>query len=213
MLIINLVLSMEFQLVAGNAALDFTNTLDWRYDPERLIELLPDYSRFLAFCQQAGVITPQEARHLVNRTSEPLAKRALGQVLDLRETLYVLFLCAVRGERPSNQIMKKLNVFLDEATSVNPLSWDNGRFLRVRSKQANSPMEPLWRILDAGVELLSSADVDKVRECGEETCKWLFLDTSRNGARRWCDMRICGNRAKAKRYYSRTRQELAGSGS
>jgi predicted RNA-binding Zn ribbon-like protein len=67
-------------------------------------------------------------------------------------------------------------------------------------------MEPLWRILEAGVELLSSADVDRVRECGEETCKWLFLDTSRNGARRWCDMRICGNRAKAKRYYSRTRK-------
>jgi predicted RNA-binding Zn ribbon-like protein len=206
MLIINLVLSMEFQLVAGNAALDFTNTLDWRYDPERLIELLPDYSRFLAFCQQAGVITPQEARHLVNRTSEPLAKRALGQVLDLRETLYVLFLCAVRGERPSNQMMKRLNVFLKEASSVNSLSWDEGRFRRLRAKPTDSPMEPLWRILEAGVELLSSADVDRVRECGEETCKWLFLDTSRNGARRWCDMRICGNRAKAKRYYSRTRK-------
>src|ERR1700721_3094333 len=200
MLIINLVFSMEFQLVAGNAALDFTNTLDWRYDPERLIELLPDYGRFLAFCQQARVMTPQEARHLINHTSEPLAKRSMRQVLDLRETLYVLFLCAVRGERPSHQIMKKLNVFLDEATSVNPLSWDNGRFLHVRSKQANSPMEPLWRILDAGVELLSSAHVDKVRECGEETCKWLFLDTSRNGGGRGRERRFWGQRYKANRH-------------
>jgi predicted RNA-binding Zn ribbon-like protein len=206
MLIINLVLSMEFQLLAGNAALDFTNTLDWRYDPERLIELLPDYNQFLAFCLQASVITPQEARHLMNHTSGSLAKRASGRVLDLRETLHVLFLCAVRGEQPSNQMMKKLNVFLKEASSVNPLGWDDGRFRRVRAIEANSPLEPLWRILDAGVELLSSTDVDKVRECGEQTCRWLFLDTSRNGARRWCDMRICGNRAKAKRYYSRTRK-------
>ena len=195
---------MEFQLVAGNVALDFTNTLDWRYDPERLVELLPDYRRFLAFCQQAGVITPQEARHLINHTNGALAKRALGRVLDLRETLYGLFLCAVRGERPSNRTIKRLNEFLKEASSVNPLSWDDGRFRRVRAKPANSPLEPLWRILEAGAELLSSPDVDKVRECGEETCKWLFLDTSRNRARRWCDMSICGNRAKARRYYLRT---------
>jgi predicted RNA-binding Zn ribbon-like protein len=196
---------MEFQLVAGNVALDFTNTLDWRYDPEHLVELLPDYSRFLAFCQQAGVITPQEARRLINHTSESLAKRVLGRVLDLRETLYVLFLCGVRGERPSTWTMKKLNVFLNEASSVNPLSWNDGRFRRLRAEPANSPLEPLWRILEAGAALLCSPDVDKVRECGEETCKWLFLDTSRNHARRWCDMSICGNRAKARRYYLRTR--------
>jgi len=196
---------MEFQLVAGNVALDLTNTLDWRYDPERVVELLPNYGRFLAFCRQAGVVTAQEARHLLNQTSESLAKRALAQVLELRETLYALFLCAVRGEGPSTQMMKKFNIFLKEASSVNLLSWDEGSFHRVRSKHATRPMEPLWRILEDGVGLLSSADVDKVRECGEETCKWLFLDTSRNGARRWCDMRICGNRAKAKRYYSRMR--------
>jgi predicted RNA-binding Zn ribbon-like protein len=196
---------MEFQLAAGNVALDFANTLDWRYDPERLVELLTDYSRFLAFCQQAGVITPQEARHLINHTSESLAKRVLGRVLDLRETLYALFLCAVRGERPSTRVIKRLNAFLNEASSVNSLSWNDGKFRRVRAKPASSPLDPLWRILEAGAELLSSPDVDKVRECREETCKWLFLDTSRNRARRWCDMSICGNRAKARRYYLRTR--------
>ena len=205
MLIINLVLSMEFQLVAGNAALDLTNTLDWRYDPAHLVDLIPDYSRFLAFCQQAGVIAPQDARYLINHTSGALAKRALGRVLDLRETLYALFLCAVRGERPSDRIIKRLNVFLNEASSVNALSWNDGRFRRVRAAPANSPLEPLWRILEVGADLLSSPEVEKVRECGEESCKWLFLDTSRNRARRWCDMSICGNRAKARRYYLRTR--------
>jgi hypothetical protein len=39
----------DFQLVAGHLALDFANTLDYRYDPDRLIDLLPNYERYLPF--------------------------------------------------------------------------------------------------------------------------------------------------------------------
>src|ERR671930_579256 len=56
----------------------------------------------------------------------------------------------------------------------------------------------------SAAELLTSGPLERVRECpGDDTCGWLFLDTSRNGSRRWCDMRTCGNRAKARRYYRR----------
>jgi predicted RNA-binding Zn ribbon-like protein len=56
----------------------------------------------------------------------------------------------------------------------------------------------------SAAELLTSGPLERVRECpGDDTCGWLFLDTSRNGSRRWCDMRTCGNRAKARRHYCR----------
>jgi predicted RNA-binding Zn ribbon-like protein len=42
-----------------------------------------------------------------------------------------------------------------------------------------------------------------VKECGTENCNWLFLDTSKNRSRRWCDMKECGNREKARRHYHR----------
>jgi predicted RNA-binding Zn ribbon-like protein len=42
-----------------------------------------------------------------------------------------------------------------------------------------------------------------VRACGADTCRWLFLDTSRNHTRRWCDMKVCGNRMKARRFHER----------
>ena len=42
-----------------------------------------------------------------------------------------------------------------------------------------------------------------VRECGASDCAWLFLDTSKNHHRRWCDMTRCGNRAKVRRFYAR----------
>jgi predicted RNA-binding Zn ribbon-like protein len=44
-----------------------------------------------------------------------------------------------------------------------------------------------------------------LRECGNPECRWLFLDTSKNHTRRWCDMKICGNRMKARRFKAQHR--------
>jgi len=68
----------------------------------------------------------------------------------------------------------------------------------------------LWPIALSAAELLASGDRLLVKVCRSETCRWLFLDTSKNHSRKWCDMAICGNRAKASRYYSRgARQSFA----
>ena len=48
---------------------------------------------------------------------------------------------------------------------------------------------------------------DKVRRCANPECGWLFLDDSRAGKRRWCSMLACGNRAKARRHYHRSREQ------
>ena len=61
---------------------------------------------------------------------------------------------------------------------------------------------PVWPIVQEAADLLVSPQVHSVRECGNETCRWLFLDTSKNHSRRWCDMKTCGNRIKARRYYA-----------
>jgi predicted RNA-binding Zn ribbon-like protein len=41
--------------------------------------------------------------------------------------------------------------------------------------------------------------------CASEDCAWLFLDKTKNKRRRWCDMKICGNRVKARRHYERVK--------
>jgi predicted RNA-binding Zn ribbon-like protein len=45
----------------------------------------------------------------------------------------------------------------------------------------------------------------RVRECADPSCPVMFVDTSRNGSRRWCSMEGCGARAKASTYYRRHR--------
>ena len=44
--------------------------------------------------------------------------------------------------------------------------------------------------------------------CASEDCAWLFLDTSKNHTRRWCDMKTCGNRVKVSRHYERKKQDV-----
>jgi predicted RNA-binding Zn ribbon-like protein len=50
---------------------------------------------------------------------------------------------------------------------------------------------------------LAEHDHDRLRLCASETCRWLFVDRSPSGRRRWCDMRVCGNRAKVRRHRAR----------
>jgi len=55
-------------------------------------------------------------------------------------------------------------------------------------------------IVRAAVDLLTSDAMSRVGRCADETCAWLFLDTTRSGTRRWCDMKSCGNRNKVRRF-------------
>jgi predicted RNA-binding Zn ribbon-like protein len=197
----------EFQLVAGHLALDFANTLDYRYDPDRLIDLLPSYERFLAFCRQSGVITAAQMRKLLDGLSESDSQRVLKEVIAFREALYFLILSAVQGRRPGESHLRALNGLLSEARAVDEIVWQKRRFVRSLRDVTERPDGPLRQIVDAAVVLITSSDIFSVRECNEKTCRWFFLDRSRNHSRRWCDMQLCGNRSKAKRFYARTRSD------
>ena len=195
----------KFQLVAGHLALDFVNTLDYRYDPGRRIDLLLTYDRFLAFCRQSGVIKTSHPRMLLASSSNSEAQRTLNQVIEFREALYFLILAAVRGRRPIDSYLRTLNNLLADARVPHRIGRQKSGFVRNYDGVVESPAGPLWLVLEASTALLTSPDLHHVRECNEKTCRWLFLDRSRNHSRRWCDMQLCGNRSKAQRFYARTR--------
>ncbi len=197
----------EFQLVAGHLALDFANTLDYRYDPDRQIDLLPSYERFLAFCRQSGIVSATQMHKLLDGSSEFDSRRVLEEVVELREAVYSLILSGVRGRSPAERDLRALNGFLSGARAVDEVVWQKRRFVRRIADVAARPDGPLRLVVDAAVGLMTSPDIYSVRECSEDTCRWFFLDRSRNHSRRWCDMQLCGNRSKAKRFYARTRND------
>ena len=193
----------EFQLVAGHVALDFANTLDNRYDPSRLVELLPVYERFLDFARQSGILTAPQVRRLSAGTDEPEAQRTLARIIELREALHFLFLSVAAGTPPPRPALDTLNRFLAEARAGQMLVWEKGHFAWQSPQLTGTPIAPLYPIVFAAAELLTSSDLTHVRECSAQACRWLFLDRSKNHSRRWCDMKVCGNRAKAQRFHSR----------
>jgi predicted RNA-binding Zn ribbon-like protein len=73
-----------------------------------------------------------------------------------------------------------------------------------RFDQGKNDLAPMLApILRSAAELLTSPALGRVRECDSDTCWWLFLDSSKSGTRRWCDMKVCGNREKARRHHKR----------
>jgi predicted RNA-binding Zn ribbon-like protein len=195
----------EFQLVAGHVALDFANTLDNRYDPERLVELLPAYESFLEFAKQSKVITGQQLRKLLTETSERDARHALDRIIELRETLDSLFRSVATARTPDQSCLRTFNRFLANSRLPDAIVWRKPDFTRSCRDLSETPDGPIWPVIDAAANLLTSPDLGYVHECGEETCRWLFLDRSKNHSRRWCDMRVCGNRSKARRFQARLR--------
>ncbi len=189
-------------MVAGHVALDFANTLDHRYDPAKRLELLSSYERFLAFAGQSGILTPVQVRQLLGETSEAAATEALAQIVDLREAVHFLFLSVATGDAPPRDALDTLNRWLAEARAARTLAWEKGQFAW-RAQTVGTLVAPLYPVIFAAADLLTSPDLAFVRECSAESCRWLFLDRSKNHSRRWCDMKICGNRAKAQRFHSR----------
>lgn len=65
---------------------------------------------------------------------------------------------------------------------------------------------PLAVLAIAWSELVATGDAARLKRCAEHTCGWAFWDVSKNRSRRWCSMKVCGNRNKSRSYASRQRQ-------
>ena len=201
-----------FDLSGGAICLDFVNTLGNRVGPEPLEEHLAAYRDLVDFARQAGTLADPAARLLESagdaRPEE--AGRVLERAIALREALYRIFAPLPRGERPEERDLAGLNAELGRAlvharvskhAGGYALAWDEPA---AASAGAGAPLDaPLWPIAHSAMELLLEADLSRVGECDSETCGFLFLDTTKNRSRRWCDTRVCGNRARVRRHRRR----------
>jgi predicted RNA-binding Zn ribbon-like protein len=201
-----------FEILAGHPALDFINTLDDRYTPGGPRELLTSYARFLEFCEQAGVLTKEETRNLRRVVPDDQGSDTVRRAVELREALFALVESSLAQTTPPSRAIESLNHVLHEAESARAVIWDKTHFTWQADDARLSTLTPLWRLADGAAQLLTSSDAAHIRECGSATCRWFFLDRSRNHTRRWCDMKMCGNRNKARRFHTRRASAQADGG-
>jgi predicted RNA-binding Zn ribbon-like protein len=191
-----------FQLFAGHPALELVNTLDLRFSIET-IELLPAYGDLLRLVTQLRLLTPEQARRLGRTVGAKDAQRVLSSAIELREALASFLYGRIDGSQPQAAQVKTLEKHFHAAALHRRLSPADGQLVWTWSGVEQRAEIPLWKLAQAASELLVSSDVERVKDCGDPTCRWLFLDTSKNHTRRWCDMKTCGNRMKARRHQAR----------
>jgi len=194
-----------FELIAGHPALDLVNTLDWRFRQSEPEELLKSYGDLLRFAEQSKMLTARQARQLHGATSHSAGVRVLSECRELREAIAEVFYAGLDGCAPSAAALKTLERQFQAARAHRKLSWNQSRLKWDWAGAETEAALPLWLLALSASRLMISEEMRKVRACGSPECRWLFLDTSKNHTRRWCDMKICGNRMKARRFKAHQR--------
>src|SRR5665213_3412896 len=194
--------AVPFSLCGGHPALDFVNTLDYRFRADGPHALLGEYGDLLRFMEQSRLLDTAQVKLLAQAVSKDAAERSLHSARELREAAAAALYGSVDGAPPQPAQIRVLERhFLSagrhqELRWVEPpkrsgerpgIAWERLRF------QSHADL-PVWLLSEAVSGLMLSAAIHRLRSCGIETCRWLFLDTSKNHTRRWCDMKVCGNR-------------------
>ena len=199
-----------FDLSGGHPALDLVNTLDDRFDPDGPLELLADYGDLLRFARQAKLLDPRQAKVLARTVSADAGRQVLRSARELREALARALYGTLEGRPPAAGDVAALERHFHHANRQRKLRWQStndpaGGAAMSWHWDGNEPHAelPLWMLAAAASRLLLADGLHQVRACGAETCRWLFLDTSKNHTRRWCNMKVCGNRMKARRFHAR----------
>jgi predicted RNA-binding Zn ribbon-like protein len=197
-----------FDLSGGNLCLDLANTISHRDEPERRAEHLTSYADMVAFARQSGVISSGQADELdayaLRHGSE--ARQNFRRAIELREAIYGIFTAIAQGETASQDDLTIVTECALEALRHRSLTPAEGGYRWEWRTDGKNPLaRVVWPAAQAAAELLTSKELRIARWCEARDCQRLFLDHSRNRSRRWCDMTVCGNRAKARRHYQRTR--------
>ncbi|MGA9720744.1 MAG: CGNR zinc finger domain-containing protein, partial [Acidobacteriaceae bacterium] len=147
----------------------------------------------------AGLLSRAETTRL-NALPTASQNVALREALELREMIARICYGWLDGKPPAAEDRQAVERGAVRCIEHQQLRWKGGRLVwewKPFHGQANAPV---LLLAQKAVDLLTADEPPRLHACASGTCRWLFLDTSRNRTRRWCNMKTCGNREKARRF-------------
>jgi predicted RNA-binding Zn ribbon-like protein len=180
----------EMPFVGGNVALDFANTAEERGHPDAGDALLTAADLGL-WGRRYGLL----ARSSRIKGGAPAE---LERAREARELIYALLFDRVHGQRPAKSQLSRLAEFATDAYADADLQTDADG--AVRWHWSPSELATVRHVaVTAAVELLGAEPSPRLKQCPGDHCGWFFLDRTKRGNRRWCQMRECGQEAKDER--------------
>jgi predicted RNA-binding Zn ribbon-like protein len=187
-------------LVGGVLALDFCNTTSGRGTDGRL-EHLQAAEHVLMWARHAGVLDADAEARLRRRCGADarLGKRLLERALDLRDAIYRADAALANGQPVDQADLDAIATAHASCLAKGRLTTKDGGFGWTWNAQDTPEEAVLGPIAASAMMVLAAADRARLKQCPGHQCGWLFLDTTKASNRRWCEMEVCGNRAKQKR--------------
>ncbi len=189
----------RFSHIAGDRMLDLVNTVEWRLGGPARDEDLGCFDDILDWCHESGLLTDDERGRIARLgAADPAgAERERERVLAMREAVYAALFEA--DESAADSLATEHRRALDGAR----LALDDHRWSWVEVRP--DVTLPGDRIARGLMDLLVRDDLDRLHQCADERCGWVYLDTSPRQNRRWCVATDCGDRNRARAYYARTK--------
>lgn len=196
----------NLQLDGGCPVFDFTNTISNRNDPD-YFDYLTKYEDFIQWIDKVGLLSKGKLNAIIAFSKHHPRKSTdvFKQVMEARETTFKLFSSLAKNHKAERETLESFNHFLSEALSN--MQVELGRTEIATSFNISEKTilkEPLYLLIKNAFDILSTQHFERIKEC--PACGWLFLDTTKNGKRRWCNMQVCGSNDKARRYYHRKKE-------
>jgi predicted RNA-binding Zn ribbon-like protein len=195
-------------IAALDDGLEFINTLEFgRHAPEEGLKTPEDALRWLQEHQLMHNDSLQELSALV-KVAPRTGERVLNRVRRVRSAMRELVEATVERRPPDLAQLAEINRALRTHYIYELVPAQDGASLDHRHE--GDPVDgALARLAESLAREVSQGDPERLRICANETCRWVFADTSRTGRRKWCDMATCGNQAKAARFRERHRANAA----
>lgn len=190
---------MRFSHVSGAPLLDLINTVHWRLDPVQRMDELEGYRDVLAWCVESALVTVAESRLLAEQSDAKPGRAAAEhlEVLGVRESAYeALF-------NSSAEALAHLTELHRAGIAAASLERTGDNFTWVDTELTLAA--PRCRVVRGLVDLLARNDLDRLHQCEDYACGWVYLDSSPRRNRRWCVSADCGDRNRARAYYARNK--------
>jgi predicted RNA-binding Zn ribbon-like protein len=195
----------QFALIGNHRCLDFVNTEGMQRG--RRVDLLADLPDLVAWLTAAGLLGPAEADEALHQWSDtPAGARAFVEARKLRACLREMLEQTVRGQPIAASTVDAINSLLARRIGYAELVRTRDGFVRRLRLELRAPVDLLVPVAEAAGDFLCHADFSLVRKCANPPCLRYFYDLSKNHARRWCSMSVCGNRMKVAAYHRRAKR-------
>jgi predicted RNA-binding Zn ribbon-like protein len=184
---------------------DFANTLE--YERGEPVDSLPDLDALLGWLRAHDLISDRgratEGARLHRDEGE--AARRMERFRHLRGLLHAVAETTTEAGHPTREQVRELNHILRHGLHFHELRMDDDGARYAVAQVGDRLDQARASIASSLAHFLADDDASRLRACANPGCRYVFVDRSPTGRRRWCNMRTCGNQAKVARHRARAR--------